>query len=376
MTILCEWAVTSNRSGEHRAFVAAKLLDQRQTDVLNPDGDDEDGKEEDFYGAASGAAGSSLTPVFQDLLFKFLDTDAPYFTTPNPEPWRRQEMANLILLFHELMAHDVFSHDAYMCFLISRGDLNSPLERGGNNAARDGDGSGNNDAANTSDDRINDDIGAIVKQISETNKLDEFNGSGEPPPSADSSGSGGLNLNTELWRYNRHWQYTYHFPIPFPQDESAAHDVNQRHVLLYGSGRGRDESSKQCRKLSKELLKLFSKRFCIDVNEGGKVKKHHRNEFLFGDVVARFQELSSFEQHLVTATCGQAVIEMVQAFHTACSSSPYLPVIEHVSFLFDLAGEAFNIQALLDWCLQLLKVGSLYLFTVHQNIIPPLVVPR
>jgi hypothetical protein len=39
----------------------------------------------------------------------------------------------------------------------------------------------------------------------------------------------------------------------------------------------------------------------------------------------------------------------VQAFHTAaCSSStassPYLPVIEHVSFLFDLAGQAFNIQ--------------------------------
>jgi mediator of RNA polymerase II transcription subunit 12 len=44
-----------------------------------------------------------------------------------------------------------------------------------------------------------------------------------------------------------------------------------------------------------------------------KVKKHHRNEFLFGEVVARFQELSYFDQHLVTATCGQAVIEMVQA---------------------------------------------------------------
>ena len=271
-------------------------------------------------------------------------------------------MANLILLFHELMAHDVFSHDAYMCFLISRGDLNSPIERGGGggNSAKDGDGQGgSNEAANTSDDRINDDIGAIVKQISETNKLEEFNGSGEPPPGAggdSNSSGGGHSLNTELWRYNRHWQYTYHFPIPFPQDESAAHDVNQRHVLLYGSGRGRDESSKQCRKLSKELLKLFSKRFSIDVNEGGKVKKHHRNEFLFGEVVTRFQELSYFDQHLVTATCGQAVIEMVQAFHTGgVSSSPYLPVIEHVSFLFDMAGQAFNIQAMLDWCLQLLK---------------------
>jgi hypothetical protein len=61
-------------------------------------------------------------------------------------------------------------------------------------------------------------------------------------------------------------------PQPCPQDESSAHDVNQRHVLLYGSGRGRDESSKQCRKLSKELLKLFGKRFSIDVYDCGKVK--------------------------------------------------------------------------------------------------------
>jgi hypothetical protein len=60
-------------------------------------------------------------------------------------------------------------------------------------------------------------------------------------------------------------------PQPCPQDESSAHDVNQRHVLLYGSGRGRDESSKQCRKLSKELLKLFGKRFSIDVYDCGKV---------------------------------------------------------------------------------------------------------
>ena len=34
--------------------------------------------------------------------------------------------ANLISLFCELIRHDVFSHDAYMCTLISRGDLSSP----------------------------------------------------------------------------------------------------------------------------------------------------------------------------------------------------------------------------------------------------------
>ena len=36
---------------------------------------------------------------------------------------QKQAFRNLILLFHELIQHDVFSHDAYMCTLISRGDL-------------------------------------------------------------------------------------------------------------------------------------------------------------------------------------------------------------------------------------------------------------
>jgi hypothetical protein len=64
VTILCEWAVTGNRSGEHRAFVVAKLLDQRQSDILNPDSDEEEngGKDEDFY---SGGGGGGGTPVFQ-----------------------------------------------------------------------------------------------------------------------------------------------------------------------------------------------------------------------------------------------------------------------------------------------------------------------
>jgi mediator of RNA polymerase II transcription subunit 12 len=63
VTILCEWAVTGNRSGEHRAFVVAKLLDQRQSDILNPDSDEEEngGKDEDFYSGGGGGG----TPVFQ-----------------------------------------------------------------------------------------------------------------------------------------------------------------------------------------------------------------------------------------------------------------------------------------------------------------------
>ena len=147
--------------------------------------------------------------------------------------------------------------------------------------------------------------------------------------------------------------FTYHFPIPCNTEDKNNYDVNQRRVIL---GRGKDEITKQVKKLSKEILKLFSKRFSVDVAEGGKIKKHHKStEFIFSDVVTKkFQELSYFDQHSVTSQCGHVITEMVSSFHSS-SSSIHLPVIDHVSFLFDLAGQALNIQNLLDWCIALLK---------------------
>ena len=119
-----------------------------------------------------------------------------------------------------------------------------------------------------------------------------------------------------MWRYNRHWQFTYHFPIPFPHDDSANHDINQRHVLLYGYGRGkgREETSKNCKKITKEIVKLFSKRFSIDVNEGGKIKKHHKSEFIFSEVVQKFQDLSYFDQHFVTGSAVRLLLRWSRPF--------------------------------------------------------------
>jgi len=46
-------------------------------------------------------------------------------TEENPTVDNRQAFANLISLFTELIRHEVFSHDVYVCTLISRGDLQS-----------------------------------------------------------------------------------------------------------------------------------------------------------------------------------------------------------------------------------------------------------
>ena len=113
--ILCEWAVSAERWGEHRAMAVAKLLEKRQSEVTgeNSDNDDKD--------SVCSNGTPLVLPVFQSLLMRFLDTDAP--VQDNSTPQGKAQFTNLVHLFSELIRHDVFSHDAYMCTLISRGDL-------------------------------------------------------------------------------------------------------------------------------------------------------------------------------------------------------------------------------------------------------------
>lgn len=76
--LLCEWAVSPERTGEHRALAVAALLDRRQSDTAAASeqeataGDDKD--------SSSSVPGGP--PMFQSLLMKFLDTDAP---VPSPD---------------------------------------------------------------------------------------------------------------------------------------------------------------------------------------------------------------------------------------------------------------------------------------------------
>lgn len=51
-------------------------------------------------------------------------------------------------------------------------------------------------------------------------------------------------------------------------------------------------------------------------NLGGKVKKHSRNEFNFEATTARVQNLSYFDQHVVTWQCSLNVLEAINAFAT------------------------------------------------------------
>lgn len=59
-----------------------------------------------------------------NLLLNYLNPLCPSAAEPGNES-ERVEFSNLVLLFCELIRHDVFSHNIYICTLISRGDLAS-----------------------------------------------------------------------------------------------------------------------------------------------------------------------------------------------------------------------------------------------------------
>lgn len=350
--LLCEWAVSPERTGEHRALAVAALLDRRQSDISSST--DQDTIIDDRDSSSSMPGGP---PMFQSLLMKFLDTDAP-IPSLDDSPQKKTAFTNLVHLFYELIRRDVFSHDAYMCTLISRGDLLGHEESTDMTQSKMEDHSHGMDY---DDSKIDDDLDKILQNIKE----DQQNSMDIPDSPKDHDHSHQQHMpslmglapmendhNGHKVKPSRHLLYTIHFPLP-QDDPFSQHDCNQRHVLLYGVGKIRDDARHIVKKMSKEICKLFSKKFSIDVAEGGKVKKHSRNEFNFEATTQKCQSLSYFDQHVVTWQCSVTVIEMLNSFATG--NSNYLPVQEHVAFLFDLMELALNIYGLIDVCIQILK---------------------
>ncbi|XP_060517503.1 mediator of RNA polymerase II transcription subunit 12 isoform X2 [Cylas formicarius] len=349
--LLCEWAVSPERTGEHRALAVAALLDRRQSDS-NPLNDQEATAGDDKDSSSSLPGGP---PMFQSLLMKFLDVDAPL---PSPDDCAQKKTAfsNLVHLFAELIRRDVFSHDAYMCTLIARGDLLGHEE----NTDSITNHHSKIEPMDYDDADVDNDLDKILQNIKE----DQQNSMDIPDSPKDHEHGhhpqvpqmGHVPMETghvdHKVKPSRHFLYTTHFPLS-QDDPFSQHDCNQRHILLYGVGKVRDEARHTVKKMSKEICKLFSKKFSIDVAEGGKVKKHSRNEFNFEATTQKCQSLSYFDQHVVTWQCSVMVVEMLNSFATG--NSNYLPVQEHVAFLFDLMELALNIYGLIDVCIQILK---------------------
>jgi mediator of RNA polymerase II transcription subunit 12 len=119
-------------------MAVARLLERRQTDLAQASENNDVPDEKDSAASSNGGPPPGL-PMFQGLLMQFLDMEAPilgkaqYYLSrnwcdcepldDNPGATNKAMFGNLVHLFYELIRNEVFSHDAYMCTLISRGDL-------------------------------------------------------------------------------------------------------------------------------------------------------------------------------------------------------------------------------------------------------------
>ncbi|KAM9696029.1 mediator of RNA polymerase II transcription subunit 12-like protein isoform 7-T9 [Dama dama] len=349
VTLLCEWAVSCKRSGKHRAMAVAKLLEKRQADIeAERCGESEVLDEKESISSAS-LAGSSL-PVFQNVLLRFLDTQAPSLSDPNSE-CEKVEFVNLVLLFCEFIRHDVFSHDAYMCTLISRGDLAVSASTRPRSPA----GENPDEHYPKEHDR----------------KMEIFSPMpGESCENANPSLGRRMSVNGEkllkrekprelIFPSNydllRHLQYATHFPIPL--DESSSHECNQRTILLYGVGKERDEARHQLKKITKDILKILNKKSNTETgvgDEGQKARKNKQEAFpTLETVFTKLQLLSYFDQHQVTSQISNNVLEQITSF--ASGTSYHLPLAHHIQLIFDLMEPALNINGLIDFAIQLLN---------------------
>ncbi|XP_018430366.1 PREDICTED: mediator of RNA polymerase II transcription subunit 12-like, partial [Nanorana parkeri] len=376
VALLCEWAVSCKRYGHHRALVVAKLLEKRQMEIEAERCGDSEAVDEKGSVSSGSLSALSSPPVFQDVLLQFLDTQAPVLTDPSNES-ERVEFYNLVLLFCELIRHDVFSHNMYMCTLISRGDLGldhaprprSPYEDPSDDTDRK-EGETNN-SIKLEDTTLSEtmDIDHSSGPLADDMEKSEFpmfspamrcEGRSPGPDDGDcetrrtgkpTAAEGPL---ASLYDQPRHIQYATHFPIP--QEESCSHECNQRLVVLFGVGRQRDDARHVIKKITRDILKVLNRKSTAETgsNEGQRKRRAKPEAFPTAEeIFSRFQQLSHFDQHQVTAQVSRNVLEQITSF--ALGLSYHLPLVQHVQFIFDLMEYSLNISGLIDFAIQLLN---------------------
>uniref|UniRef100_A0A8C4SJ72 Mediator complex subunit 12 n=1 Tax=Erpetoichthys calabaricus TaxID=27687 RepID=A0A8C4SJ72_ERPCA len=375
VTLLCEWAVSCKRSGRHRAMVVAKLLEKRQAEI-EAERCGESEVVDEKGSVSSGSLSAATLPVFQDVLLQFLDTQAPMLMDPGNES-ERVEFSNLVLLFCELIRHDVFSHNIYMCTLISRGDLaldyhlprpRSPSEEPTDDTDRKEQDPGGNgkleDTGLSESMEIEQNPSAIFDDMFSPPMHCESKGSPSPEkPTLDHEGKTSAKDKSSdttfplVYELPRHIQYATHFPIP--QEESASHECNQRLVVLYGVGKQRDEARHAIKKITKDILKVLNRKSTAETGEESQKRKRSKPEAFptAEDIFAKFQHLSHFDQHQVTSQVSRNVLEQITSF--ALGMSYHLPLVQHIQFIFDLMEYSLNISGLIDFAIQLLNELSL-----------------
>ncbi len=82
MHILCDWAISNLRTGEHRAIAVARLLEKRQTEIFNPGSFSAPPVENEAADDKDSVSSLPVPfPIFQPVLMNYLDHHAPVLGT-------------------------------------------------------------------------------------------------------------------------------------------------------------------------------------------------------------------------------------------------------------------------------------------------------
>lgn len=368
---LCKWAVSPTRAGLYRSIYVACFLEILRNTIRSSS----PFSENDFS--------------FQQCLLTFLDQHAP------ASPTDSSGFRSLVCLFGELIDRGLFSHDAFVRNFIARGVFDSSFHPLANN-----DNPGIVAAAVPATmAKPGSNIGyfSVQSEISEENDRNSV----DNPDSvrSDVGAAGPASSSPDL---SRHFQYLIHFPIP--QDESYAHEQNQRAQILYGSSiRAQTRARDKIKKLSRELGKLFTKSaYRVDV-VGGELGKRKKSRDSAGgagltkesrpleDVIqTRFRSLSYYDMECVisrnmpvffrvlsgstaaattassanindslneslslltdsnTTASPSTVPTTMTALNTSGRDPIYYPVPSSIFFFFDLIESSLNILCLLN----------------------------
>ena len=106
---------------------------------------------------------------------------------------------------------------------------------------------------------------------------------------------------------NPHRTFLLHLPIA-PNQDGQDHEIKQRNILLYGVGRARQEAKDNVKRLTKDILKLLSKKRCYDVSDAARLKYPKLMAETCGQLRHRFKQLSVFDRQQINNTVMPALI--------------------------------------------------------------------
>uniref|UniRef100_A0A915HQD2 Mediator complex subunit Med12 domain-containing protein n=1 Tax=Romanomermis culicivorax TaxID=13658 RepID=A0A915HQD2_ROMCU len=318
---MCYYAITAQRSGSYRAIVIVRLLEKRKNECVS-----------------NLENGRSASYPFQNVLFEFLDTEA----VPPPINDRpRVEFSNLILLFNEFIRADLFSHDAYLKCLISRGEIPAHsyqiymqrLEQQRQSGVSQSMASSAPQMSNLQTSGV---TKAEVKYSTEGSFLAaDFN------ESKDSEGY-------ILGQYSTLAKTTQSLIAMHMHTEDYKHESNQRQTLLFGCGSIRDSQKSMMKKFIKELNKLWHKKNSIECLSTGVLRLKRRicsdNQKI---LLSKFRSLVNYDQQLVMDASADCFLEQMREF--ICLQTSYLPNIDNVDYFLSLYEVSLNIAGLIEF---------------------------